>query len=217
MSESGIELALTRRRMYSTRSDWGPPRQRSTFLSSQGRSLRSRVFSLRMKERLSSILKSSSRASPCTASTMSQSRRWWACDIEPPLAPKPTSSALESLRSCSSCRSFSCCSASSFLRSASSFSRSSVRKRFSTDSMAASSLAKLSSHQALRLRTRSMRACSRSRSSWRRCTTAPPAVPSSEGPNISSTLASMRALQLTAFRSSSQSSSSSVLTFSTAC
>mmetsp|Transcript_988 Transcript_988/g.3010 ORF Transcript_988/g.3010 Transcript_988/m.3010 type:complete len:330 (-) Transcript_988:1414-2403(-) len=191
--------------------------QRSTFLSSHGRSFLSRIFSARRKPKLSSNRKSSSRASACTASTMSASRRLLAPAAAEARWPGPPASSAAGSRLSSASPSFSFFSCSSLTRSASSLACSSSRIRFWTASMRASSLAHSSSRQAFRFLVRSRRACSLSRSSFFLWAMALPAVPSSGGPKSSSTLASIRALQLTALRSSSQSSSSSVPTFSTAC
>mmetsp|Transcript_77944 Transcript_77944/g.206883 ORF Transcript_77944/g.206883 Transcript_77944/m.206883 type:complete len:283 (+) Transcript_77944:337-1185(+) len=193
--------------------------QRSTFLSSQGRSFDSRIFSLRRYAVLSSILNRSSRGSDCTMSTMSTSFLLSALSAalirEPGVA---MSSGLEILRfSSSSLCFFSLSSVSSWPRSLSSFWTSSFRRRFSTASIRSTSRENSSMRQAFRFFSRVMRCFSRSRSSCCLCTTAPPLGPSSGGPKISSTFASMEALQLTAFRSSSQSSSSSVLTRRAAC
>mmetsp|Transcript_6328 Transcript_6328/g.14492 ORF Transcript_6328/g.14492 Transcript_6328/m.14492 type:complete len:276 (+) Transcript_6328:352-1179(+) len=110
----------------------------------------------------------------------------------------------------SSFRCFSCNSCSSFSRSASSLFLSSSRSLFSAASSLLNSRANSASLQALRFLARSTRFCSLSRSSFLRCAAAPPDT--SEAPYSSSILASKRALQPTAVRSSSHSSSSSLPT-----
>mmetsp|Transcript_131876 Transcript_131876/g.281982 ORF Transcript_131876/g.281982 Transcript_131876/m.281982 type:complete len:218 (-) Transcript_131876:1237-1890(-) len=170
MSVSGIDAEFTRRRMYSTTSDWGPPIHRSTFLASQGRNFFSKIFSSRRKRVSRAILKSASRGSACTWST-NWTRALLSASVGVAMSatPKP-SSPLAFLWSTSS---FSLVSVSSLARSASSLSRSSLRKRFSATSTRSNSRANSATRHALRFLVLSMRSCSFSRSSWRRWAAAP--------------------------------------------
>mmetsp|Transcript_5563 Transcript_5563/g.16005 ORF Transcript_5563/g.16005 Transcript_5563/m.16005 type:complete len:277 (-) Transcript_5563:217-1047(-) len=182
----------------------------STFRSSQGRSFRSKTRSLRRKATSRSILKSFSRGSDWMRSTMEQS--CWS------LASRMTSTGPFASSSFGGAPSSSLglTSELSWARSASSRSRSAVRSLFSACVMRSSSLWNSASRQALRFLARSTRAVSRSRSSCFRCVVKAmlPPEPSARAPKISSTSASSCERQLTDLRSSSQESSSSVLTLS---
>mmetsp|Transcript_6195 Transcript_6195/g.15186 ORF Transcript_6195/g.15186 Transcript_6195/m.15186 type:complete len:351 (-) Transcript_6195:1198-2250(-) len=214
MSVSGCEAPFTRRKIYSTRSDCGPPMNSSIFLSSHGRNLVSRTLSLRKKLTSMSILNSKSLGSDCTLSTISQS---W--ELSANLAIMACGDVTSSILASLSSSSFGLASDPSLTRSLSSLVRSAFLSLFSSDSMRSISFPYSASRHALRFKHRSMRAFSLSRSSCFLCAAkvaAPPPPESLEAPYISSILASIWERQLTDLRSSSQDSSSSVFTLSAA-